>query len=243
MKHDRYPDKETSGILLVDKPSGMTSHDVVDLIRDKFGFAKVGHAGTLDPMATGLLVMLIGRATKFQAGFLNDGKVYDADVMLGVSTDSGDAMGVVVGRKHVDTGEDAVRSAVKKFEGESMQVPPMFSAKKKNGKKLYELARKGLDVKREPVKITIGKIEVLGMALPQFTLRVRCSKGTYIRQLAADIGEALGCGAHLTSLRRLSSGSFSVENAVTAGMLEKLDRTAVKKYIAAIPEARGACPA
>lgn len=209
--------KEKEGILLVDKPSGMTSHDVVGAIRKRFHIKKVGHAGTLDPMATGLLIILLGRFTKAQEKFLNYDKSYEACLKLGVSTDSGDADGKITEEKETGLSSgDAkrVEEAVLSFSGEISQVPPMYSAKKIKGKKLYELARKGVTVKREPRKVVIKEIKVTDISFPNVTFYTTCSKGTYIRQLGIDIAGKIGCGGHLTSLRRTAIGPFDVNKAV-----------------------------
>ena len=203
------------GILLVDKPKGMTSHDIVDFVRKKFSLKKVGHAGTLDPMATGLLVMLIGKYTKSSNLLMAGDKEYEAGMTLGATSDTLDACGkisVSADPKNIKT-ED-IESAFKEFTGEISQRPPMYSAVKIQGRKLYELARKGVSVERESRKIFIKNIEILKINLPEILFRVACSKGTYIRQLASDIGERLGCGAYLSSLVRTRSGNFKLSDAL-----------------------------
>ncbi|MBD3296867.1 MAG: tRNA pseudouridine(55) synthase TruB [Candidatus Omnitrophica bacterium] len=212
-----------NGILVVDKARDMTSHDVVAMVRKRFGFTKVGHAGTLDPAATGVLVLLIGKATKLSSRFLNDDKEYAATMRLGQRTDSGDAEGRTISSSGYDIPEKRVREVVLSFRGIIAQVPPMVSAKKRKGKKLYELARRGITVRREPVKVEIGEIEVTGISLPDVDFRTSCSKGTYIRQLADDIGQELGCGAHLKALRRLRSGGFTLERAVPVERLKTME--------------------
>jgi tRNA pseudouridine55 synthase len=223
-----------NGILVVDKAGGMTSHDVVAMVRKRFAFKKVGHAGTLDPAATGVLVLLIGRATKLSSRFINDDKEYAATMRLGERTDSGDAEGGIISRSGYDLPEERVREAVHAFKGVIEQVPPMVSAKKVRGKKLYEMARRGITVRREPVKVEIREIEVIGIRLPDVEFRVTCSKGTYIRQLADDIGQELGCGAHLTALRRLRSGDFTLEKAVPAERLRTMEREELDESISRI---------
>jgi len=212
------------GILIVDKPKGITSHDVVDLIRRRFGFKKVGHGGTLDPMATGVLVMLIGKATKLSNLFLSGDKEYVATMVLGATSDTGDALGEVVptGRETAFD-ESLIRGVFKSFSGEILQRPPAYSALKVKGKKLYQYARKGISVEVAPRLIFIRDIEILNIALPEITFRVECSKGTYIRQLSTDIGDKLGCGAHLIALRRTRAGSFGIDKAITAEDLMKMD--------------------
>lgn len=202
--------------MLVDKPFGLTSHDVVDSIRKKFAFRKVGHAGTLDPMATGLLLILLEGFTKRSGHFSNYDKEYVARLCLGASSDTGDKEGRITRerdwRSYAGSVEDVER-AFRRFRGEIRQVPPMYSAKKMGGKKLYELARKGVTLKREPKVVSIKEIKILEAPLPHVTFYVRCSKGTYIRQLAHDLGEEIGCGAHLVNLRRTKIGPFSVRDA------------------------------
>jgi len=215
---------DPSGILVVDKGKQMTSHDVVDLVRRKFSIKKVGHAGTLDPNATGVLVLLIGNATKLSGRFTGEDKEYEAVMKLGEETDSADCDGEIISVKEVCSGEEEVRGTVAGFLGETEQIPPMVSAKRVNGKRLYKLARKGLEVERPPRKIVISEIEVKNIELPFVSFRSVCSKGTYIRQLASDIGKKLGCGAHLTELRRLKSGSFTLAGAVSVLALSDMDR-------------------
>ncbi len=227
---------DPSGILIVDKPKGMTSHDVVALVRRHFRIKKVGHAGTLDPNATGVLVLLLGKATKLSETFLNQDKEYEAVMKLGEKTDSGDAEGKVIKVAEVRITEDELRKVIDDFRGEIEQVPPMFSAKKIDGKKLYKLARKGLEVKREPRKVWIKEIEVKNVSVPLVHFRVVCSKGTYIRQLADDIGDALGCGANLAELRRTRSGEFDLAKAVTFDVLSEMDREEFYESILRIQE-------
>lgn len=202
------------GILIVNKPAGITSHDVVDIIRKKFNIRRVGHAGTLDPMATGVLVMLIGRATKLSNTFMSDDKEYIATLFLGKRTDTQDATGRVIEERNLNgIMIDAVKKAFDSFLGEIEQVPPMVSAKKYKGKKLYELARKGESVPRSPCSIKIHEIEILNFNLPEIIFRVRCSKGTYVRTLCEDIGKTLGYPAHMSALTRTASGKFLLEEA------------------------------
>ncbi len=217
-RHTEYKKecKISDGMLLVDKPPGMTSHDVVDFIRKRFKFKKVGHAGTLDPMATGLLLILLGKFTKKSAEFSFYDKEYDAKLCLGVVTDTCDSEGNIVSRKDISLYGEKIKDIEKIFtffKGEILQIPPMYSAKKIKGKKLYEFARKGVVLERKPEKVIIKKIEITDITLPYVTFCVRCSKGTYVRQLAHDIGERLGCGAHLAYLRRTAIGPFRIEDA------------------------------
>lgn len=203
-----------AGFLIVDKPVGWTSHDVVDAARRWFGIRRVGHLGTLDPLATGVLPLAIRQATKL-APFLGEGpKVYVGTIRLGISTDTFDAEGRVT---HQHDGplpdEAAVRAALDEFLGETEQLPPMYSSVKKDGVPLYRLARKGEEVEREPRKIQIARISMPHYAPPEIGIEVSASPGTYVRSLAADLGEKLGCGAHLSGLRRSQSGSFVLEAA------------------------------
>jgi len=202
------------GILVIDKPKGITSHDVVDVVRRRFGIRRVGHAGTLDPMATGVLVMLVGRATKSAETFLKDDKEYVATLFFGRSTDTQDATGKVLEKKDVNGLDiDTVRKTLESFRGNIEQIPPMVSAKKYKGKKLYQLARKGKTVPRKPCPITIHEIELLEFAPPEVIFRVKCSKGTYVRTLCEDIGRSLGYPAHMSALKRTQSGRFSLKEA------------------------------
>jgi len=211
------------GMVLVDKPAGITSHDAVDFIRKKFKIKKVGHAGTLDPMATGLLVILLGRFTKRSAEFSGYDKEYEARLCLGSVTDTLDKEGTLTEEKDLSLYKQEIENMGKIFEsftGEIEQLPPMFSAKKIGGKKLYEFARKGIVLERKPKKVLIKNLEILNIDLPYVTFRLRCSKGTYVRQLAHDIGEKIGCGAHLDRLRRTKIGPFSIQYALTLDRLE-----------------------
>ncbi len=212
------------GILAVNKPKGITSHDVVDRIRRKFHIKRVGHAGTLDPMATGVLVMLVGRATKLAASFIEDDKEYIATLFLGKRTDTQDSTGKLIEEKDVrDLSVDSVVEALNSFKGNLEQIPPMMSAKKYKGKKLYQLARKGKIVSREPCKIKIHEIELLDFKLPEVVFRARCSKGTYIRTLCEDIGNAMGYPAHMSALTRTRSGRFSLDKAYSLDTVSEKD--------------------
>lgn len=206
---------EIDGLLLVDKPMDWTSHDVVNCIRSRFNLSKTGHCGTLDPIATGLLVLLLGHATKLQDRLMSEDKVYTGTMRLGVETDSEDRTGVVTATADASgVTPEQVRTIAARFLGPQQQTPPMVSAIKKDGKPLYKLARKGEVIERESRPIVIHALELSRIALPDVDFRVHCSKGTYIRTLCADMGRALGCGAHMLELRRESSGSFQVADAV-----------------------------
>jgi tRNA pseudouridine55 synthase len=215
--------KQVDGVLLLDKPLGLTSNDALQKARRLFSAAKGGHTGTLDPLATGLLPLCFGEATKFSADLLDSDKTYEAEVRLGVCTDTGDAEGTVTATAAVDVSEDDVFGVLPQFTGVIRQLPPMHSALKRNGRPLYELARQGIGVERESRMITIHAIDCLSFGGDSVTLRVACSKGTYIRVLAADIGQALGCGAHLAGLRRTRVGDLDLDAAVTLPQLEALD--------------------
>ena len=203
------------GILLIDKPAGPTSHDVVYHIRKALGEKKVGHTGTLDPTATGVLPLVLGRDTKLARYFSGGDKVYCATVCLGISTSTLDAAGEVTCERPVNVTVDQLNEVLEKFRGDIEQIPPMYSAKKQEGKRLYQLARQGLEVERQPKKVSIKSLTLDATALPEFTLTVHCTAGTYVRVLAHDIGEALGCGGHLKSLRRTAAGPFLLENSIT----------------------------
>ena len=214
------------GVLLVDKPARLTSHDVVDYIRREFGFRKVGHCGTLDPAATGLLVLVLEHATKLQDRLMSADKSYEGTMRLGIATASQDADGVVLAEKPVPPLTAAeIEAVIAKFRGDIQQIPPMVSAKKIDGQTLYKLARKGQTVVREPRLVHIYDFTVLKIALPCIDFRVTCTKGTYVRTLCYDIGELLGCGAHLAALRRTRSGKLDVKDAHQLDALLKLKRT------------------
>lgn len=212
----RPPLNQIDGILLVDKAPDWTSHDVVNCVRRRFNLSKTGHCGTLDPLATGLLVLLLGKATKWQDRLMSEDKVYAGTLCLGVETDSEDRTGKVTATADPSAvTEELLRAAAGRFLGEQLQTPPMVSALKKNGRPLYELARQGKVIEREPRRVCISRFDFTRMALPQADFLVHCSKGTYIRTLCADLGRILGCGAHMSELRRLRSGVFQVENAAS----------------------------
>ncbi len=215
--------QRVDGVLLLDKPIGLTSNDALQKARRLFSAAKGGHTGTLDPLATGLLPLCFGEATKFSADLLDADKTYEAVLKLGVTTDSGDAEGRVLATAAVDVTENDISRVLPMFTGELQQIPPMHSALKRDGRPLYELARQGIEVERAPRAVTIHRLECLAFADDSLSLRVACSKGTYIRVLAADIGRELGCGAHLTALRRTVVGDLDLVNAVTLAELEGLD--------------------
>ena len=211
-----------NGIIIIDKPAGWTSQDVVGKLRGLFSDRRVGHGGTLDPMATGVLPVFVGRATR-AAEFLESAeKEYIATVRLGLVTDTEDTSGAVLQTHPVALTREAVAAALAKFVGEQLQLPPMYSAVKIGGKKLYELARAGKTAERKPRPITIHALELLDGAGDSWQFRVHCSKGTYVRTLCADLGAALGCGGCMSALRRTRAGGFTLEQAVTLEQLQAL---------------------
>ena len=214
--------KMYNGIIIIHKEKGYTSHDVVAKLRGICGQKKIGHTGTLDPEATGVLPVCLGSGTKLCDMLTDKDKEYVAELHLGVETDTQDMTGRVLAEHAVEVSEEQVREAVLSFQGSYMQTPPMYSALKINGKKLYELAREGREVERQAREVRIDQIEIMRMQLPLVQLRVVCSKGTYIRTLCADIGEKLGCGGAMESLVRTRVGGFTLEEAVTLGQLQTL---------------------
>ena len=225
------------GVLLIDKPAGPTSHDMVDRVRRIFGIRGVGHGGTLDPLATGLLVLLLGRATKLSNLFLGSDKTYEGTIRLGIATDSHDAAGKVTAERDASgISADQLATALGEFQGDLLQIPPMVSAIKLEGIPLYKRARKGEVVERAPRLIHIYRFALTRVALPDADFVLHCSKGTYVRQLCADIGDKLGCGAHLARLRRTHSGNLALDQAVTPDELATLGREELAKRL--IPVAR-----
>ena len=220
------------GAILVDKPAGPTSHDVVDAIRRKFGIKKVGHCGTLDPNATGLLIIVLGRGTKLSERLMGDDKVYEGTIKFGEETDSYDSDGELTGSLPImPMTLDELNEEAAKFIGDQMQIPPMVSAIKKDGVPLYKLARKGIEVEREPRLVHIYNFRFTDYAEPLGQFRVACTKGTYIRSIANDLGQKLGCGAHLTTLRRGASGRFDVKDALTLDAVLKLSPADLEKRV------------
>lgn len=219
----KKPRVPVDGVLLLDKAAGSSSNDVLIKAKRLFNAQKAGHTGTLDPFATGLLPLCFGEATKFSQDLLEADKTYETVVHLGVATTTGDTEGEVLQRLEVSVTREQIEAAVAKFRGEIDQVPPMYSALKRDGKPLYEYARAGVVLEREARRVSIHTLDVLDYEAPYLKLRVTCSKGTYIRVLGEDIGTALGCGAHLQALRRTNVGALTLETAVT---LEALAETA-----------------
>ena len=203
-----------NGIVIVDKPSGWTSQDVTARLRRVFDTRRIGHGGTLDPMATGVLPVFVGRATRGVEFFEHAEKTYEALLLPGLTTDTEDVTGTVLQKREVSLTEQDVEAVLPRFRGEILQVPPMYSALKVNGQKLCDLARKGKEIARQPRPITIHELEFLGFQEGMVKLRVRCSKGTYVRTLCKDIGEALGCGGCMAALRRTAAGSYDLSEAV-----------------------------
>lgn len=218
--------KQVDGVLLLDKAQGMSSNDALQKARRLFSAAKGGHTGTLDPLATGLLPLCFGEATKFSADLLDADKTYEAELLLGVCTDSGDAEGVVTATAEVNVTPADIARVLPQFTGDILQVPPMHSALKRDGRPLYELARQGITVDREARPVTIHVIDLLEFTGSRLRLSVSCSKGTYIRVLAQDIGAALGCGAHLTALRRTRVGDLVLDGAMTLAQIDSIEEGA-----------------
>jgi tRNA pseudouridine55 synthase len=228
----RAPVQEFDGVLLIDKPPEHTSHDVVARLRGILKMKRIGHAGTLDPMATGLLVMLVGKATRLSQYLMSVEKEYTGTIKLGEVTNTQDAEGEIVSTTPVPSlTEDDVRKALNGFLGDQYQIPPMFSAIKIGGKPLYKSARAGEEVEREPRFIRVMSYELTRWESPEIDFRVLCTKGTYVRTLAHDLGQRLGCGAHLKALRRISSGTLNVSRAVTLEQLQKMTPSEIEKVL------------
>lgn len=203
-----------NGIVIIDKPAGWTSQDVTARLRRVFGTRRIGHGGTLDPMATGVLPVFVGRATRGVEFFEHAEKTYETELLLGVATDTEDTTGTVLFRREVSVTPEQLAAVLERFRGEIMQIPPMYSALKVNGQKLCDLARKGRQVERQPRPVTVHELTLLSREGDTLRLRVRCSKGTYIRTLCADIGEALSCGGCMQALRRTQAGEYTIAEAV-----------------------------
>lgn len=234
MKLKAHPHTEDcQGILLIDKPIGKTSFSLVSALRRILGVRKIGHAGTLDPFATGVMVLLIGRdMTRLSDRFLCEDKEYIAQVYLGASTDTHDCDGKVTSTSPLIPSEEEIHEILQKFQGQTEQIPPMHSAKKVNGKKLYELARKGKVIERRPVTVNL-ETKFLKYEYPYLDIHVKCSKGTYIRTIADDMGKLLGCGAHLSALRRTRSGQFKIEDCLDGSLLfnQPVDKDLVRNAL------------
>ena len=230
------------GILLVDKPSGITSHNIVDRLRKKLNMKKIGHAGTLDPLATGLMIMLIGKATKVSQFLISLDKAYEGIFKLGEETDSQDSDGQVVNKKGLpeNLSAEMIEDVMKEFLGDQYQTPPMFSAKKINGVPLYKMARKGKTVDREPRVIRINELSLRGWNSPEGQFYMECSKGTYVRTVFHDLGQKLGCGGHLTSLRRTKINDFTIEGVPS---LEEIETMGSGEFQSLLIPVREAVPA
>ncbi len=225
------------GVLLVDKEPGMTSHDVVGLARKRLGIKKIGHCGTLDPMATGLLILVVGRATKIQDLLMSEDKEYEGTITLGVTTDTQDKEGQVVEEKEVpELTEEQIKVPFDEMRGDFYQTPPMVSAIKKDGVPLYKLARQGKQVEREPRLVHVYTYQILKIALPEIDFRVLCSKGFYVRTYADEIGKQLGCGAHLSALRRTRSGNFDLERSVKVSDMREMAALDLAQNLISLPE-------
>ncbi len=230
-KH-RLPPFQSSGVLLIDKPREWTSFDVVNFIRCRFNVPKIGHCGTLDPAATGLLVLVLGKFTRLSSKFSGEDKTYEATLQLGIETDSYDLDGTVTAT-HDFSGitETALRETLAGFVGEQEQLPPMVSAVKKDGRKLYELAREGIEVERESKPITIFSIDVTRCEIPFCDFTIHCTKGTYVRTLCHDAGRRLGCCGTLAALRRTQSGQFRLEDALTLDQLKEFEQADLELHV------------
>lgn len=230
-----------NGIVIVDKPQGWTSQDVTARLRRVYATRRIGHGGTLDPMATGVLPVFVGRATRGVEFFEHAEKTYETVLLLGRTTDTQDVTGTVLAEKAVRLSPADIENVLPRFRGDILQVPPMYSALKVNGKKLYELARKGQEVERQPRPITVFELTNLGFDGTRLSLRVRCSKGTYIRTLCQDIGEALGCGGCMEALRRVRAGEYGIEDAVPLEQL--LESETPERYLRGLDTMFAHCPA
>jgi tRNA pseudouridine55 synthase len=223
---------EMEGVLLIDKPSGMTSHDVVSRLRRKLQMKRIGHAGTLDPAATGVLILLVGKATKLSQYLMSVDKEYEGIIRLGQSTNTQDGDGETVSTRPVpELTSEQVRRHLRGFLGDQYQTPPMFSAIKMQGVALYKLARKGEEVEREPRFIRVSQFELLDFTSPDIAFRLRCSKGTYVRTIAHDLGERIGCGAHLAKLRRTAADRFTAEQSIELAKLEEMPLSEIEKRL------------
>ena len=232
-KKHRLPECKAYGILPVNKPATWTSFDVVNFVRARFNVPKVGHCGTLDPAATGLLLLVLGKFTSLSGKLSGVDKQYTGTLTLGVETDSGDLDGQVINHSADLPGEEEIRTVFSSFRGKSMQLPPMYSAVKVGGKKLYELARQGVEIEREAREIEISRLDITRIAMPDVDFIVNCSKGTYIRTLCSDIGKKLNCGGVLSALHRTRCGNFTSEDSVTLNELKEMDQEQFTSMMAA----------
>ncbi len=240
-RRNRRSGRNVNGILLLDKPAGISSNAALQEVKKLFQARKAGHTGSLDPLATGMLPICLGQATKLSAFLLEADKSYHVMIQLGVTTTTGDAEGDIVETRAVDViGNEEIMEVLARFTGEIEQIPPMYSAVKQNGMPLYKLARQGIEVERKPRKVWIHELKLLNLSGELLEIEVRCSKGTYIRTLAEDIGEALGCGGYVSALRRNSVAGFSTDGMVTLQTLEEAAReglAALDKYLSSMESA------
>jgi tRNA pseudouridine55 synthase len=237
MRKNEFEPQGPSGVLLIDKAPDMTSHDVVAIARRALNTKKIGHCGTLDPMATGLLMLVIGRATKIQDLLMSEDKEYEGTLTLGKTTSTQDRQGEVIEEMPVpDFNATQIDAAFRQFTGAFEQIPPMVSAIKKDGVPLYKLARKGQEIEREPRPVHVTGYQISRIDLPAVKFTVNCSKGFYVRTYAHDIGQVLGCGAHLSALRRTRSGKFTLERAVTVDALKNGPREDLLKSMVSLAE-------
>ena len=231
------PPKELDGVLLVDKPTDHTSHDVIARLRGKLKMKRIGHAGTLDPMATGVLVVLVGKATRASQYLMSLDKEYSGTIKLGQVTNTQDAEGEVLETRPVPVLTEAeIKAATQTFVGDQYQMPPMFSAIKIDGVPLYKSARKGEDIEREPRFVRVSSFEITRFASPEIDFVLRCSKGTYVRTIAHDLGAKLGCGGHLSALRRTATGKFGVAQCLTLDQIQALTLPEIEKRLLPVYE-------
>ena len=232
------PLKELDGVLLVDKPTDHTSHDVIARLRGKLKMKRIGHAGTLDPMATGVLVVLVGKATRVSQYLMSLDKEYAGTIKLGQVTNTQDAEGEILETRPVPPlSETEAKAAMNSFVGDQYQTPPMFSAIKIDGVPLYKMARKGEEIEREPRFVRVSSFELTRFALPEMDFVLRCSKGTYVRTIAHDLGAKLNCGGHLSSLRRTATGKFNISQCLTLDQIQALSLTEIEKRLLPVHEA------
>ena len=232
-------DPSFEGILLVDKPSGITSHDIVDRLRRKLKMKKIGHAGTLDPLATGLMIMLIGKATKVSQFLISLDKSYEGEFRLGIETNSQDSDGEVVSEKSIpeDLTKEKLAETMKTFLGDQYQTPPMFSAKKIDGVPLYKMARKGKIVERKPRFIRINELNLINWTAPTGSFFMSCSKGTYVRTVLHDLGNKIGCGGHMSALRRTQIDQFSIEDSKPLEEIQEMGLVGIQNRLIPIHQA------
>lgn len=238
-RKNRYRGRKVDGILLLDKPAGLTSNAALQQVKRAYGAGKAGHTGSLDPIATGLLPVCFGEATKLSGFFLSADKRYRAGFRLGVATETGDSEGAVTRRSEVEASDEDIERAMERFRGDFEQVPSMYSAIKKDGRPLYELARQGIEVERQARPVTVYALDWRRLEDDRLSVDLHCSSGFYVRSLAHDVGEALGCGAHVDALTRTAVGDFRLEDAVTLDRVEELQQDRAGLDALLIPGDRG----